>query len=87
MEEHDNVVKSLNQEFKKIDKAYQANEMRVFGMKKTNHIEGNSSFSNLSAKNTGKNTGQIFRELDVIRRKQINLASDHVSLEPINDIP
>lgn len=36
---------------------------------------------------TGKNTGRIFRELDVIRRKQINLASDHVSLEAITDIP
>ncbi|KAI7889803.1 uncharacterized protein EV154DRAFT_270026 [Mucor mucedo] len=64
MEEHDNIVKSLNNDFKNVDRAYQTSEMRVFG----------------------KNTGQIFRELDVIRRKQIDLASDHVSLEAINDI-
>ncbi|CEG75393.1 hypothetical protein RMATCC62417_10441 [Rhizopus microsporus] len=35
----------------------------------------------------GKNTTRIFQELDVIRRKQIDLASDHVALEAMNDIP
>lgn len=65
MEEHDNVVRNLNEEFRKVDRAYKNSEMRVFG----------------------KNTGRIFRELDVIRRKQIDLASDHVSLETITDIP
>lgn len=35
MEEHDNIVKSLNQEFKNVDKAYQTSEMRVFGECKT----------------------------------------------------
>ncbi|KAG2234812.1 hypothetical protein INT48_006729 [Thamnidium elegans] len=64
MQAHENIVKSLDQEFKKVDKAYQTSELRVFG----------------------ENTSKIFTELDVIRRKQINLASDHVSLESINDI-
>ncbi|KAG2211608.1 hypothetical protein INT47_008705 [Mucor saturninus] len=72
MEEHDNIVKSLNNDFKNVDRAYQTSEMRVFG----------DDF----CLDSGKNTGQIFRELDVIRRKQIDLASDHVSLEAINDI-
>lgn len=35
----------------------------------------------------GKHTTGLFQELDVIRRKQIDLASDHVSLEAIHDIP
>ncbi|KAI8880055.1 hypothetical protein K501DRAFT_192208 [Backusella circina FSU 941] len=35
----------------------------------------------------GKNTSRIFKELDIIRRKQIDLAGQHVSLESINDIP
>lgn len=35
----------------------------------------------------GKNTGQLFKELDVIRRKQLDIASDHVSLETIQDLP
>ncbi|KAI7870189.1 hypothetical protein BDF14DRAFT_1775491 [Spinellus fusiger] len=33
----------------------------------------------------GSNTERIFRELDVIRRKQIELTSDHIALEAIND--
>lgn len=32
-------------------------------------------------------TGQVFRELDEIRRKQIDLASDHIALESIGDLP
>ncbi|GAA5812836.1 hypothetical protein MFLAVUS_006295 [Mucor flavus] len=63
MQAHENIVKNLNQEFKRVDKAYQTSELRVFG----------------------ENTSKIFTELDVIRRKQINLASDHVSLESTND--
>lgn len=31
MEEHDNVVRNLNEEFRKIDRAYKNSEMRVFG--------------------------------------------------------
>ncbi|KAI7881118.1 hypothetical protein K492DRAFT_177417 [Lichtheimia hyalospora FSU 10163] len=35
----------------------------------------------------GKNTEHIFQELDVIRRKQIDLARDHISLESMSDLP
>lgn len=31
MQAHENIVKNLNQEFKKVDKAYQTSEIRVFG--------------------------------------------------------
>lgn len=31
MEGHDNVVKDLNAEFKKVDRAFQTSEMRIFG--------------------------------------------------------
>ncbi|KAL0146201.1 hypothetical protein V8B55DRAFT_1468830 [Mucor lusitanicus] len=65
MQAHDHVVKDLNEEFKKVDRAFGTNEVRVFG----------------------RNTGQIFKELDVIRRKQLDIASDHVSLETIQDLP
>ncbi|KAL7320862.1 hypothetical protein PS15m_000707 [Mucor circinelloides] len=65
MQAHDHVVKDLNEEFKKVDRAFESNEVRVFG----------------------KNTGHIFKELDVIRRKQLDIASDHVSLETIQDLP
>ncbi|KAL9542986.1 hypothetical protein MBANPS3_008327 [Mucor bainieri] len=65
MQAHDHVVKDLNEEFKKVDRAFESNQVRVFG----------------------KNTGQIFKELDVIRRKQLDIASDHVSLETIQDLP
>ncbi|KAK4517054.1 uncharacterized protein ATC70_000382 [Mucor velutinosus] len=65
MQAHDHVVKDLNEEFKKVDRAFESSEVRVFG----------------------KNTGQIFKELDVIRRKQLDIASEHVSLEKIQDIP
>ncbi|KAI9356850.1 hypothetical protein BD770DRAFT_473036 [Pilaira anomala] len=64
MKAHEDIVKSLDQEFRKVDKSYETSELRVFG----------------------ENTSKIFAELDVIRRKQINLASDHVSLESIQDI-
>ncbi|KAG1151960.1 hypothetical protein G6F37_000726 [Rhizopus arrhizus] len=46
-----------------------------------------ASFENDELRVFGKNTTGIFQELDVIRRKQIDLASDHVSLEAIHDIP
>ncbi|KAG2192028.1 hypothetical protein INT46_011846 [Mucor plumbeus] len=65
MQAHDHVVKDLNEEFKKVDRAFETNEVRVFG----------------------KNTGHIFKELDVIRRKQLDIASDHVLLDTIQDIP
>ncbi|KAG1437936.1 hypothetical protein G6F56_012860 [Rhizopus delemar] len=45
------------------------------------------AFVNNDMRVFGKNTTKIFQDLDVIRRKQIDLASDHVSLEAINDIP
>ncbi|CDS10727.1 hypothetical protein LRAMOSA11213 [Lichtheimia ramosa] len=35
----------------------------------------------------GKDTEHIFQELDVIRRKQIDLARDHISLESMSDLP
>ncbi|KAI9272850.1 hypothetical protein BDA99DRAFT_499384 [Phascolomyces articulosus] len=35
----------------------------------------------------GRDTERIFRELDVIRRKQIDLARDHIALENITDLP
>lgn len=31
MEEHDKIVKSLDNDFKNVDRAYQTSEMRVFG--------------------------------------------------------
>ncbi|RCH99149.1 hypothetical protein CU097_014547 [Rhizopus azygosporus] len=65
MEKHERIIKNLNEQFRQVDKAYENNDMRVFG----------------------KNTTRIFQELDVIRRKQIDLASDHVALEAMNDIP
>ncbi|KAI8986405.1 hypothetical protein BDB01DRAFT_785523 [Pilobolus umbonatus] len=64
MEAHYNIVKELNEEFKKVDKQYTTNELRVFG----------------------RDTPSLFKELDEIRAKQINLAIDHVSLESHNDI-
>ena len=35
----------------------------------------------------GRDTGRIFKEIDVIRRKQIELATEHISLESIDDMP
>ncbi|KAI8379006.1 hypothetical protein BD560DRAFT_487887 [Blakeslea trispora] len=65
METHEHVLQHLNEEFKKVDKAFQSNELGVFG----------------------KDTDKLFKELDVIRRKQIDLASEHVSLESVHDMP
>ena len=31
MQAHDHVVKDLNEEFKKVDRAFETNEVRVFG--------------------------------------------------------
>lgn len=31
MQAHDHVVKDLNEEFKKVDRAFESNEIRVFG--------------------------------------------------------
>ncbi|OBZ90879.1 hypothetical protein A0J61_01060 [Choanephora cucurbitarum] len=65
MEAHEHVMQHLNEEFKKVDKAFQSHQLGVFG----------------------KDTDRLFKELDIIRRKQIDLASEHVSLESIHDIP
>ncbi|CEP16086.1 hypothetical protein [Parasitella parasitica] len=65
MQAHDRIVKELNEEFKKVDRAFETNEMRVFG----------------------KNTAHIFKELDVLRRKQLDIASYHVTLETLQDTP
>ncbi|KAF7720659.1 hypothetical protein EC973_006670, partial [Apophysomyces ossiformis] len=35
----------------------------------------------------GSDTEKVFKELDVIRRKQIDLAGDHMALEIVSDIP
>lgn len=83
MKAHEDIVKSLDQEFRKVDKAYETSELRVFGMLNT-FIKIKSVWFKFSI--LGENTSKIFAELDVIRRKQINLASDHVSLESIQDI-
>ncbi|GAN02275.1 hypothetical protein MAM1_0019d01717 [Mucor ambiguus] len=34
----------------------------------------------------GRDTSRIFKEVDVIRRKQIELATEHISLESIDDM-
>lgn len=34
MQAHDHVVKDLNEEFKKVDRAFETNEVRVFGKSK-----------------------------------------------------
>ncbi|KAI8082544.1 uncharacterized protein B0P05DRAFT_537451 [Gilbertella persicaria] len=65
MEAHEHVIRNLNEEFKKVDRAFQNDELRIYG----------------------KDTERLFKELDIIRRKQIDLASEHVSLESIHDIP
>ncbi|KAI9279822.1 hypothetical protein BY458DRAFT_501769 [Sporodiniella umbellata] len=46
-----------------------------------------NAFENNKMRVFGENTSNMFKELDVMRRKQIDLASDHVSLEAIDDIP
>ncbi|KAI9316683.1 hypothetical protein BX666DRAFT_184772 [Dichotomocladium elegans] len=35
----------------------------------------------------GRDTDRIFKELNIIRRKQIDLARDHISLEALSDQP
>ncbi|KAI8141780.1 hypothetical protein BJV82DRAFT_617500 [Fennellomyces sp. T-0311] len=44
-------------------------------------------FANGEMRVFGRDTERIFGELDVIRRKQIELAREHISLETINDLP
>ncbi|KAI9484892.1 hypothetical protein BDB00DRAFT_852739 [Zychaea mexicana] len=44
-------------------------------------------FASGEARVFGRDTERIFRELDVIRRKQIDLARDHIALENITDLP
>ncbi|CEP12829.1 hypothetical protein [Parasitella parasitica] len=34
----------------------------------------------------GRDTNRLFKEIDIIRRKQIELASDHVHLETLDDL-
>ncbi|KAF1797375.1 hypothetical protein FB192DRAFT_1346810 [Mucor lusitanicus] len=34
----------------------------------------------------GRDTSRIFKEVDVIRRKQIELATEHISLESIDEM-
>lgn len=85
MQAHDHVVKDLNEEFKKVDRAFETNEVRVFG--KFKHLLIFYCVKILTDCQKGKNTGHIFKELDVIRRKQLDIASDHVSLDAIQDIP
>lgn len=87
MEGHDNVVKDLNAEFKKVDRAFQTSEMRIFGKFDYMLLQERLRLINFIFLIKGENTDRIFKELDVIRRKQINLAGDHVSLEALNDIP
>ncbi|KAI8967527.1 hypothetical protein BDF20DRAFT_899773 [Mycotypha africana] len=64
MQAHENVVKKLNEEFKKVDKAFRESDMRVFG----------------------EDSSELFQQLNALRRKQIDIASDHVSLDSTCDL-
>ncbi|KAH8556442.1 hypothetical protein BGW37DRAFT_524644 [Umbelopsis sp. PMI_123] len=63
MPDDDRILKSLQLEFKPMDRKYAQGELRVFG----------------------RNSTQILNELDKIRRKQINLATEHISLDGVVD--
>ncbi|KAI8581876.1 hypothetical protein K450DRAFT_229664 [Umbelopsis ramanniana AG] len=63
MPDDERILKSLQQEFKPMDRKYAQGELRVFG----------------------RNSTQILNELDKIRRKQINLATEHISLDGVVD--
>ncbi|RIA96893.1 hypothetical protein C1645_753715 [Glomus cerebriforme] len=61
--DHERVLDTLENDFKRMDRMFASGEMRVFG----------------------RNSDNIFKELDLIRRKQISLAIDHISLERLPD--
>ncbi|KAG9297552.1 hypothetical protein G9A89_001493 [Geosiphon pyriformis] len=57
--DHERVLDTLENEFKRMDKMFAKGETRVFG----------------------RNSDNIFKELDLIRKKQIALAIQHTALE------
>ncbi|CAI2182803.1 273_t:CDS:2 [Funneliformis geosporum] len=61
--DHEKVLDTLENDFKRMDKMFASGEMRVFG----------------------RNSDSIFKELDLIRSKQISLAVEHISLENLPD--
>jgi low affinity Fe/Cu permease len=76
----DYVQANLEIQFNEVDKMYANDDLRVFG--KPSFV-----FFVVFIKNKlGRDTNRIFKEIDVIRRKQIELATEHISLESIDDI-
>ncbi|CAM0142737.1 hypothetical protein VKS41_002704 [Umbelopsis sp. WA50703] len=65
MSDDEKILRSIEQEFKPMDKKYSQGKLRVFG----------------------RNSTQILNELEKIRRKQINLATEHIALDGVVDNP
>lgn len=81
MQDHAEVLASLEKEFKRMDRMFAHGELRVFG-KDARLIWCLWSRLNLSL---GQDTERVFKELDLIRRKQIDLAGDHIALEALSE--
>ncbi|GBB92734.1 hypothetical protein RclHR1_02050007 [Rhizophagus clarus] len=61
--DHEKVLDTLENDFKRMDKMFTNGEMRVFG----------------------RNSDSMFKELDLIHKKQVSLAIEHISLERLPD--
>lgn len=77
----DDIQSNLNSQFEKVDEMYANDELRVFGKERNRCL-----ILTLINFTKGRDTSRIFKEVDVIRRKQIELASEHISLESIDDM-
>lgn len=86
--DHEKALDTLENDFKRMDKMFASGEMRVFG--KVNQIYFyylillliDGFFFYMSP---GRNSDSMFKELDLIHKKQVSLAIEHISLERLPD--
>lgn len=77
------IQSNLKSQFDKIDSMYLNDDLRVFGILQITLEEKKKILK--PGIFLGRDTDRIFKQVDIIRRKQIELATEHIGLDNMED--